>query len=576
MLLGVALLHAGCTASRLHIQYDPARPPDGGTIYSAGTGDDVEITIADGAWLNHYAVELKPPDGVATDAPPIAGAVELTAAAALAAALRTIEPPPLSEAAPLQSPFHPGASASDSSCVPAALATYLRRTPSVLPLAAFLTDTVARRLAKDLVKDSLPRRVQDVVARYTPGHAIEAAAGAQRDQIGDSSAPARAGVSSGVAARPAWPRPTADAFDSLRVEVAIYARRLDALAARFAADPASFTPDPGFGLMLEQAMRCKSSRGDTVGGVEVAALADSATMQLIDDLMILQRRVAELARGMNLLARWTDGPDSTRIVLGPFHSPGVVTATVKRSDRIPAYGIGSVVQAPAAPPKQDCPDGTNGKGCPRDAAAETRVQGEPPRPPAQIVVVENPAAAAFRIEILQRYRFRFGVGIGYSSLESITFETKDDSTDAGKGVYLREVGRTPNQVVPLATLSYVLFPWNGKLISPQRDQFALIRQNRWREYFERAGLAIQAGMSVSDLTDNVFAALVTEPIAGVELGVGGHFSRIDVARVPVDSFLPAASGSPLRKGRRTRWWAFTVSIDGSVVGRTLASLLGLK
>ena len=183
-----------------------------------------------------------------------------------------------------------------------------------------------------------------------------------------------------------------------------------------------------------------------------------------------------------------------------------------------------------------------------------------------------PSAA---VDVLERYRFHVGFGYASSQLRTHTYSATPDTVGGVVGTRVAITGDARSQQFPIATLSYVLLPWRGKVFAAQAYD-----PPTFRRYLSEAGVSAQFGLSLQHPTEQLFAGLSTELLPGLEVGVGKHFGYGDHSKYGNNAFVSnAADPTPVRKQ-----WAHSskfidavdVTVDGSAILAAFGKLLSLK
>jgi hypothetical protein len=376
------------------------------------------------------------------------------------------------------------------------------------------------------------------------------------------------------------PRPEPEELDALVVQVRDYARRVEGIVALVPA--AALTPDVRLGLATfrEQVLRYRDlhdaasalRRQLTVPsacvtgtlparelslsrhGVDLSPLVNNPALDPAALDLALRRIVhnTELLAGVfNALPAWSVGPAEQLALERSFEGNKEVTVAILRR---PRYGH---FEARVAEAPRTSQSGTK-KGeaiTPADAGA-----GAP-----SLAETRTDTVALIRFETYPRYRFHVGAGFVRSPLSTRSYETTADTVDGVPGLRIREAGRTPFQAFPVAVLSYSIFPAAGQIFD------ARVRPG-WPSLV-RSGLAVHAGLSLNDPTEDLVFGLSTEPVPGVRVGAGYHLSYVQVARAGAGAFVPATAGPAVERRWRGEWGAVNVAVDAKVFFETIGALL---
>jgi hypothetical protein len=326
-----------------------------------------------------------------------------------------------------------------------------------------------------------------------------------------------------------------------------------------------------------------------IAGVDISELIAGDEHQgkydsLHNDLVSIAHDATRVANALNLLPRMVFERQDT-LDLGTFFSPRTVTLKVVRQDRYAKLSAPLLVLA-QMPGGMQAPD-TQDVGT--VANLTFRVDPVPPsvaevkntgksgqtgekKAEASSEAPQSQTVAQAQFDVLQRYRFRFAAGVSRTPLRWTTFTTRDDSTASGKGVYLSHGART-NAFVPVASLSYVIIPFNGKVFAANAYQN---ETKSLAQYLKQAGLAVSAGLSLSDPTESFILGVATEPISGLEFGYGVHIARTESSAATHGDFVPIADGDPIERNWRRKWGVWSLTIDAGIVVSSFGALLGLK
>lgn len=592
LLLG-ALLSFACTPTRHVIRYDVATQRFDSIPPYIGTGDRVSLHVMNGLlvdrWVANTTLEnlASEPNRAA-----LSGAVDLKKIAAfpievLSAARASSEGERTTRDFGLSAlPTDPGAGAElmqrarrdECSDDLDRLAQHLYSHPGDAAVLAFILSAESRSTAAAVASDTLPDRVLERLRRT---------------------------------AREGGQTQSADTVLTIRREGERYLRSVEALVASLPADQALVSDAAAFATHVRSVRTCTSRplelhfRSERVNapewtgtrsvparwiaGVDIAELVSADMHQgrydsLHNNLVIIAHDATRVANALNILPKMVAERQDT-LDLGTFFTPRTVTLKVVRQDRYPKLSAPMVVLTPF--PSRMQPADTQVVGTVANvtirvdptpsSSAESKNDGksgqtEDKKAEASGGAPQPQTVAQTQFDVLQRYRFRFAAGVARTPMRWTTFTTRDDSTAAGKGVYVSHGART-NSFLPVATLSYVIVPFDGKVFAANAYQN---EKKSVGAYLEQAGLAASAGLSLSDPTESFVLGLATEPIPGLEVGYGVHIARAQSSSATHGSFVPRAEGDPIERNWRRKWGVWSLTIDAGVVVSSFGALLGLK
>jgi hypothetical protein len=286
-----------------------------------------------------------------------------------------------------------------------------------------------------------------------------------------------------------------------------------------------------------------TDRGEDLTPLITMPELDPARLDLA--LRTIVRSTELLASSVNALPRWGVGPARQIVLEQSFESNKEVSVALVRR---PRYGRFEA-HVTAAPPAKGASDG-----------GDAKAEGLP-----ALTVAREDTAAVVRFNVYPRYRFHIGAGFVYSPLRTRSYEATTDTVEGTIGDRITRTGDTPFQIFPVALLSYTLFPTAGQIYDGR------VRPG-WPS-LERLGLAVHAGLSLNDPTEDLMFGLSTEPFPGIRFGAGYHLARVEVARGDPGTFVPASAGPALRDTWRGEWGAMTLALDATVFFNTLGALL---
>jgi hypothetical protein len=336
----------------------------------------------------------------------------------------------------------------------------------------------------------------------------------------------------------------------------------------------------------------------------LAQKVDDIQAQLAD----VNRQTLRLVNALNQLPAWTETNETASIFTQMFPSEKQVRVVVLRRDRYEPFAIATGAAAAVTPPppakkeetaaaeagtvtvtttttfRQPAPvaddddddsvgnddddaDVGNETGRPESAAARAEAGGGAEVPSGQTLVLSSVTAprvdtvAVLNIPVLQQYRFHLGVGMVYSTLKTGVFETRADTVADVPGVNVVRVGEDEDRLLPMAVLSYTVFPFGGRY----NDARAFQR-------LPALNLSVQAGISLNDPSENLYAGLSGEFFPGLEIGAGHHFGYVTTTNREGD-FVPLSEPATAKKWLND--WAVSATIDATLFARTLGRIFGL-
>lgn len=326
-----------------------------------------------------------------------------------------------------------------------------------------------------------------------------------------------------------------------------------------------------------------------VSGIDIRPWLEDPD-QLQADVEDVQARIAGvnqrtelLARALNQLPAWTFTSGTDTIFTQLFATQTQVKVVVMRKDRYAPFttaapgggGAAAVVKGESDEADDDgsvtvtttttirSPRG-EGDGEEEDeedagdddAATKVTVTGLVPPAAETVAVVDIP--------VLQRYRFHLGVGMVYSTLASGVFQTTADTVDGMPGVNVVRTATDEGRLLPMAMLSYTLYPFGGRYVDGRAYRaIPIVPPN----------LSVQAGISLSDPSKHLYAGVSAELFPGLDLGVGHHFGYVQTTRREGE-FVPVP-----RTAVTERWlngWAYSLTLDTTTFLAAFGKIFGLK
>lgn len=404
----------------------------------------------------------------------------------------------------------------------------------------------------------------------------------------------------------------ADLF-TLRRDLELYGRRLDLFRASLPAEPPAALSDtssvPGFmerlARLSERDRRLRAHRdmlvAQALGAAERARIepripnappaappllvigmnltplltSPSHLLEQVDTARVRLERVNQatvrVVTAANQLPRWTMTSDTSTIFTSLYPTEKEVRVLVMRRNRFAAWGTGAA-EAAAKPASTTTSSGgttitttttvTQGGAA---AAASTGSTGAAAAGiPLVVVPRQDDTVAVVTIPVLQRYRYRLGVGLLYSTLNGLAIETPEDTVDGKPGQYVHINGRNQHRIVPVALLSATLFPFEGRYVDGRARRYPL----------QNMSASLQAGVSLQDPTEHIYAGFAVEPVQGLEIGVGAHVGYVETTIYESGSFVPFSEGT----ATGSKWKsavAYSVTLDATTFVRAFGSVLGL-
>jgi hypothetical protein len=304
--------------------------------------------------------------------------------------------------------------------------------------------------------------------------------------------------------------------------------------------------------------------------------------KLFSDLAIVTQRTFRVAATLNALLRYATYPLTDTLPLAAYYTPTRVTVTLTRSERLGRYTIVPAISVspPPAPAKGDEGEtekgggasegpgkkksaGTNEEEKPKTATPTVPGAATPGLQVPTPLTPDGQPLPVVRINVLERYRYRFSVGLTRSWIDARTYEVTNDT--------LRLTGLAPTRVFPTAALSVAIYPFNGQFLANQANAW---QPRKLKNLPDRLGLWAQLGLSLNDPTKQIFLGGATDPFPGITLAFGEHFGYVAKPTVAVDSKVPAG-----QTAIRNKWdnaFAATLTVDASVILSSFGALLGLK
>jgi hypothetical protein len=172
--------------------------------------------------------------------------------------------------------------------------------------------------------------------------------------------------------------------------------------------------------------------------------------------------------------------------------------------------------------------------------------------------------AIVTIPVLQRYRFHLGVGMVYSTLKTGVFQTPADTVGGTPGVRVVRTGTDENRLLPMAMLSYTLYPFGGRYVDARAYRtLPILAPN----------VSVQAGLSLSDPSEQLYAGLSAEFFPGLDIGVGHHFGYVQTT-TREGQFVPLTEIATSSRWRNA--WAYSLTLDAQTFIAAFGTLIGLK
>lgn len=422
-----------------------------------------------------------------------------------------------------------------------------------------------------------------------------------------------------------------DTLESVRRDAERYARRLDALRSLLPAEPSGTVADNSrvgellgalgrdvqtyyrlrstVGVMYTRAQAARDD-GEApiagpdlqplpaamrVSGIDIAPWLDRDSLaEALDEIQArvteVNERTEKLALALNALPAWTRTDASEAIFTQIFPSEKQVRVVVVREDRYPRLTTstgGATATTPAKKEGQqaaaesgltvtttttvrqagddDASVSNEGDSGAAEAAGQTAASsGQSIAVTSLAVPRAHDTVAVVNIPVLQRYRFHLGVGMVYSTLETGVFETRPDTIDEQPGVNVVRVGTDENRLLPMAMLSYTLYPFGGRFVDGRAYRtLPILLPN----------VSVQAGISLTDPTEHLYAGLSAEFFPGVDIGAGYHFGY--VTTTPNEGkFVP--DSEPATSQKWLNDWAYSLTLDAATFITAFGALFGLR
>jgi hypothetical protein len=296
----------------------------------------------------------------------------------------------------------------------------------------------------------------------------------------------------------------------------------------------------------------------------------------------VNRSTSRVAGAMTLLPRWTKNPDPDTVITRVYPSESDVRIVVLRRDRFAPW-TATPGASPAAPKPADAQTTQTSTASATTVTTVTTItpagsgdsksgdsnKTQTATPPATSFTTLTPPAgndtvAVLSIPVIQRYRFHLGVGMVYSFLKTTAFETKADTVEGAPGVRVLRVGTDEDRLLPVAILSYTLFPLEGR--------FADRRARRYP--WNHPSLQIQGGLALQNPTEQLYAGIAAEFFPGLETGVGYNWAYVETSTRENGEFVPFSAGAATSK-RWRRGKAVSVTLDATTFVKAFGGLLGL-
>lgn len=570
--LCLALLAAmACTPTHtIRVDMTRARPEVLDTLRAVGAGDVVRLEVIDTVWGNRYAAGINSAAIAAVERNLVFGGGSLQKLS------QTFAPVVLNTGARRDDTGRGRAFEADSVCVhlagmsSAAVQDSVAELNRVTALMGVLRDSI--NVAADLLASNQYAAIRAFAADVQIRNAIRAAAS---DTLADRTAQMLADL----VANPSSSPPTKERLDGLALGIRSYAQRVDGIVALIPAAALSSDVRLGVATFKAQVQRYRRLRADAVArelrlgarhcitgalpgedlglvrdGVDLGPLVnnpalDPAALDL--DLRRIIRNTEVLAGAFNTLPGWAVGPSPQLALERSFEGNKEITVSVLRRPRYGRFEA-RVIETPRAP----AAGAKKADGAPADPAGG----GAP-----SLTEARNDTVAVIRFEIYPRYRFHLGAGFVRSPLRTRTYETSADTLNGVPGQTARLTGETPFQFFPVALLSYSLYPAAGQIYD------ARVRPG-WPS-LQRMGLAVHAGLSLTDPTDDIMFGVSTEPFPGLRLGAGYHLAYVQIAPRGTGVFVAEEDGPVLDRRWRGEWGATSLTVDAKVFFETVGALL---
>lgn len=311
--------------------------------------------------------------------------------------------------------------------------------------------------------------------------------------------------------------------------------------------------------------------------------------QLSEDLDAIHARIAlvnqqteRLVLSLNQLPAWTRTSGRESIFTQLFPSEKEVKVVVVRQDRYERFAVTAPTAAATPPAKKEgaaagtsglsvtttttvtTADGTEDSAGGGENAAAAGGSGGQPVVLTAVTPPRMDTVAVVNIPVLQRFRFHLGVGMVYSTLKTGVFQTPADTSDGVPGVRVVRTGTDENRLLPMAMLSYTVHPFGGRYVDGRAyRRLPILAPN----------VSVQAGMSLSDPTEHLYAGLSAEFFPGLDIGVGRHFGYVQTT-TREGEFVPLTQMATSNRWRDD--WAYSLTLDAQTFLSTFGKVLGLK
>jgi hypothetical protein len=298
-----------------------------------------------------------------------------------------------------------------------------------------------------------------------------------------------------------------------------------------------------------------------------------ATRERLD---AVNRGTVRVVTAANQLPRWTVTGDTATILTSVYPTENEVKVVVTRRNRFAPWGTGATTAAAAAakPATTTTTSGgttvttvttvTQGGTEKKEEAGGSSGGAAAASMPLVVVPRTDDTVAVLSIPVLQRYRFRLGVGMAFSQLETTALETLPGAVDGDSGVFVLHKGTNEHRFIPVALLSYTFLPLEGRYLD-----------GRARRYpWSNPSLSAQAGVSLQNPTEQLYLGVGVEPFPGLEIGAGRHWAYVETTNQPDGAFVRRSEGSATSK----QWlddWAISFTLDATTFVRAFGGLLGL-
>jgi hypothetical protein len=294
----------------------------------------------------------------------------------------------------------------------------------------------------------------------------------------------------------------------------------------------------------------------------------------------VNRTTSIVAGAMTLLPRWTKNPDPDTVITRIYPSESDVRIVVLRRDRFAPWTASGGSAAAAKPAAAQTTQTSTANSTtvttvttvtPAGGGSDSKTADAnktPAAPAAAFSTLTPPAGndtvAVLSIPVIQRYRFHLGVGMVYSFLKTTAFETRADTVDGEPGERVLRVGTDQDRLLPVAILSYTLYPIEGR--------FADRRARRYP--WQNPSLQIQGGLGLQNPTEQLYAGIAAEFFPGLETGVGYHWAYVTTSSRENGEFVAFSDGAATAK-RWRRGTAISVTLDATTFVKAFGGLLGL-